>query len=112
MFNGHSDTVPVAKETIPNWTVDPFGGEVRNGRVYGRGATDMKGGNTAFIWASRIIADLGIELKGDVYDTLTVGEESGQHMIGVETVPERGGVPLSVTVTMKLSGPVKPVVGV
>ncbi len=90
MFNGHSDTVPVPEETVPNWTVDPFGGKVKNGRVYGRGATDMKGGNTAFIWATKIIAESGIKLKGTVYDTLTIGEESGQHRIGVETVPQRG----------------------
>lgn len=90
IFNGHSDVVPVEKYTIPNWTVAPFGGEVKNGRVYGRGAVDMKGGNTAFLWASRVIADLGIKLKGPVFDTCTIGEESGQHRIGVDTLAGRG----------------------
>ena len=90
MFNGHSDTVPVEKHTVRNWTVVPFGGEVKNGRVYGRGAVDMKGGNAAFLWATRVIADSGIKLKGTVFDTLTIGEESGQHKIGVDTLPGRG----------------------
>jgi acetylornithine deacetylase len=90
MFNGHSDTVPVEKGTSANWTVDPFGGQLKGGRVYGRGATDMKGGNTAFLWATRLVAESGVRLKGTVYDTLTIGEESGQHRIGVETLPERG----------------------
>ena len=90
MFNGHSDTVPVEEYTAPNWTAAPFGGEVKKGRVFGRGAVDMKGGNTAFLWATRLVAEAGVELEGTVFDTLTVGEESGQHRIGVDTLPERG----------------------
>lgn len=90
LFNGHSDTVPVSKESIPSWTVDPFGGEVKDGKVYGRGATDMKGGIAAFIWATRIINDLGIRLKGDVIDTMTIGEEAGEHAISVDSVLQRG----------------------
>src|SRR5262249_49170365 len=46
LFSGHLDVVPPGN--VP-WTVDPFGGEVRDGRLYGRGACDMKGGDAALM---------------------------------------------------------------
>ena len=49
-FNGHTDVVPVGDEAA--WTVDPFGGEIRDGRVWGRGACDMKSGVAAFVAAA------------------------------------------------------------
>lgn len=49
-FNGHTDVVPVGDEAA--WTVDPFGGEIRDGTLYGRGATDMKSGVAAFAAAA------------------------------------------------------------
>ncbi|MGB1516096.1 MAG: M20/M25/M40 family metallo-hydrolase, partial [Paracoccaceae bacterium] len=49
-FNGHTDVVPVGD--IAAWSVDPFGAEVKDGFLYGRGATDMKSGVAAFIAAA------------------------------------------------------------
>ena len=49
-FNGHTDVVPVGDAAA--WTVDPFGGEIRGGILYGRGATDMKSGVAAFTAAA------------------------------------------------------------
>lgn len=49
-FNGHTDVVPVGDEAA--WTVDPFGGDIRDGILYGRGATDMKSGVAAFVAAA------------------------------------------------------------
>lgn len=49
-FNGHTDVVPVGDRAA--WTVDPFGGEIRDGILYGRGATDMKSGVAAFAAAA------------------------------------------------------------
>ena len=49
-FNGHTDVVPVGDEAA--WTVDPFGGDIRDGILYGRGATDMKSGVAAFAAAA------------------------------------------------------------
>ena len=49
-FNGHTDVVPVGD--LAAWTVDPFGAEIRDGFMYGRGATDMKSGGAAFAAAA------------------------------------------------------------
>jgi succinyl-diaminopimelate desuccinylase len=49
-FNGHTDVVPVGD--LSAWTADPFGAEIRDGYLYGRGATDMKSGVAAFVAAA------------------------------------------------------------
>jgi len=49
-FNGHTDVVPIGNRA--DWSVDPFGAEVRDGYLYGRGATDMKSGVAAFVAAA------------------------------------------------------------
>ncbi|MGB0798897.1 MAG: M20/M25/M40 family metallo-hydrolase, partial [Planktomarina sp.] len=49
-FNGHTDVVPVGN--IDDWTVDPFGAEIKDGMMYGRGSTDMKSGVAAFAAAA------------------------------------------------------------
>ena len=49
-FNGHIDTVPVPDEDA--WTRDPFGAEIEDGRLYGRGAIDMKASCAAGMWAA------------------------------------------------------------
>ena len=91
LLSGHSDVVPVTEEQLSNWTgPGPWSGEVFDGKVWGRGASDMKGGNTAFIMAAKMIHDAGIKLKGDLILALVVGEESGEHEIGCDAVLERG----------------------
>ena len=72
-FNGHVDVVPVGS----GWTFDPFGGEVRDGRVYGRGASDMKGGLAAAIFAAEAIHRADVQLGGTIEISGTVDEESG-----------------------------------
>lgn len=71
-FNGHIDTVPVGAET---WLHDPFGGEIANGRIWGRGAADMKSGLVAQMMALKILAQAKIPLKGDLIFAATAGEE-------------------------------------
>ena len=72
-LNGHFDVVPIGN----GWTIDPFGGEVLNGRIYGRGSSDMKAGITAAIYAAEAIRRAGITMNGSVEISGTVDEESG-----------------------------------
>jgi acetylornithine deacetylase len=73
LLNGHVDVVPATPEH--HWTFDPWGGEVSNSRMYGRGAADMKGGVAAMIYAVRALREVGIELKGDVTLETVIEEE-------------------------------------
>ena len=84
-FNGHFDVVPVGD----GWTVDPFGGELRDGRIYGRGTCDQKAGIAASIYAVEAIRRAGVRLAGSVEQSATVDEESGGYA-GVAELCERG----------------------
>ncbi|TVX99021.1 peptidase [Paenibacillus cremeus] len=75
ILNGHIDIVPEGDRKA--WWHDPYSGKVEDGKLYGRGATDMKGGNTALLLAIQAIQELGIRLKGDVIFQSVVEEESG-----------------------------------
>ncbi|GAA1799200.1 M20 family metallopeptidase [Planosporangium flavigriseum] len=57
MFEGHTDVV--TEGALDTWTVDPYGGEVRDGRLYGRGAADMKSGVAAMLYAVRALQRSG-----------------------------------------------------
>ncbi len=70
LLNAHLDTVGVE-----GMTIDPFGGELRDGRVYGRGAQDMKGSLAAMIAAAKAILDAGLRLRGDLLITAVADEE-------------------------------------
>jgi succinyl-diaminopimelate desuccinylase len=72
-LNGHFDVVPAGE----GWTVDPFGGEVKDGRIWGRGSCDMKAGIAAAVFAAEAIRRAGVELHGSVEISGTVDEESG-----------------------------------
>lgn len=107
-FNGHTDVVPIGREA--DWSMPPFGAEVREGKMYGRGTTDMKSGVAAFAAAavdfvretppdgSVILAITGDE-EGDAQDgTLALlehMEQAGERMdvclVGEPTCPERMG---------------------
>ena len=84
-LNGHFDVVPAGA----GWTVDPFGGEVRDGRIWGRGACDMKAGIAAAIFAAEAIRRAGIDLNGTLEISGTVDEESGG-FAGVAWLAEHG----------------------
>ena len=72
-LNGHIDVVPAGA----GWTKDPFGGEVSDGKIWGRGSCDMKAGIAAAVFAAEAIRRAGIELNGTVEISGTVDEESG-----------------------------------
>ncbi len=90
-FTGHIDTVPL--RAAP-WTVDPFAGEISDGKLYGRGTTDMKSGVAAFVVA---VLRLARELsKGPgVVLVITAGEETGcegaYHLAGLGDVLGEAG---------------------
>lgn len=75
LLNAHIDTVPEGDHAL--WTQDPFAANVVNGRVYGRGSCDMKGGLVTHLAALDALSSLGVKLKGDVTVAATVGEEDG-----------------------------------
>ena len=107
-FNGHTDVVPVGD--VDAWTVDPFGAEIRDGILYGRGATDMKSGVAAFAAAaidfvrnsppdgSVVLAITGDE-EGDALDGTTAlldwmdaqGERIDHCLVGEPTCPNEMG---------------------
>lgn len=70
-FTGHFDAVPPGD----GWSLDPFAGIVRDGRVYGRGATDQKSGLAASLFAAEAIRRAGVKLAGTVEQSATVDEE-------------------------------------
>jgi acetylornithine deacetylase len=91
LFNGHTDVVPVSEDQQAAWTIGtPWGGTVVDGKVVGRGATDMKGGCAAFLWAIKALAQTGVTLKGDILATLVSGEETGNHEIGIDVLAQEG----------------------
>ncbi len=86
-FNGHLDVVPPGL----GWTGSPFSGEVRDGRIYGRGASDMKSGIAAQIYAVEAIRRAGLHLLGSVEQSGVVDEEStGNRNAGMGVLVERG----------------------
>jgi acetylornithine deacetylase len=76
LFNGHLDVVPV--EPVDRWTTHPFEPEMRDGRLFGRGACDMKGGVAAMVFAVETLVQLGITPPTDlVINTVTDEETCG-----------------------------------
>ena len=90
-FTGHIDTVPLGAAP---WTVDPFAGEISDGKLYGRGTSDMKSGVAAFVVAAlRLVRELS-EGPGVVL-IITAGEETGcegaYHLAGLGDVLGKAG---------------------
>lgn len=86
LFNGHVDIV--SAEPRERWTSDPFTAEVRDGKLYGRGACDMKGGIAAMVRAAETLASLGVPLAGDLVLATNTDEESSG--AGGTAIVERG----------------------
>lgn len=75
ILNGHLDVVPTGDRSL--WTDDPFAGNVRDGRLFGRGSCDMKCGVAAAVFAVEALMRLGRRPGGDVLLQTVSGEESG-----------------------------------
>lgn len=91
LLNAHSDVVRVSEEQKKGWQVlSPWDGGVKDGKAWGRGASDMKGGGTALLYAVKAIRDLDVRLKGDLVLSYCEGEESGRAVEGIWSLLDRG----------------------
>jgi succinyl-diaminopimelate desuccinylase len=73
ILNAHFDTV----EAFEGWTKDPFGGEIIDGKIYGRGSSDDKSSVTAELFAAKALLNTGVDLKGNLTLTAVGDEETG-----------------------------------
>ena len=88
LFDGHMDTVGVSDPVA--WTRDPFGAEIEDGVLYGRGAADMKGALAAMVYAAKMLIDSGVSLDGDLYLVGVVQEEPCEGLAMRVLVEEEG----------------------
>ncbi len=75
IYNGHVDVVPAGH--IDRWSSSPFKPEIRDGKIYGRGAVDMKAGLCSAIFAAKAIMDAGVTLRTPLMIESVIGEEDG-----------------------------------
>ncbi len=75
LITPHFDTVPIGK----GWKFKPLGGQIRGGKIYGRGASDDKGNLTSCMEVMRSLVEDGVKLRKDVIMAATVDEETGSH---------------------------------
>lgn len=73
ILNGHMDTVM----PVEQWSLNPFAGVIREGRLYGLGALDMKASLSVFVFAAQALLESGARLGGDLHLTFVVDEEPG-----------------------------------
>ena len=89
ILNGHIDTVPFGR--LERWAGgDPLSGKVVEGRLFGRGACDMKSGVATICKAAEAVLSAGYILAGDLYIESVVGEETMDHELGTSAAVERG----------------------
>ena len=89
LLNAHVDVVDVPENQLIRWKTDPWKPVIKNGNIYGRGASDMKGGITAMLWAIKALQELGARLDGTVGLELVVGEELMHHEVGTTAATKR-----------------------
>ncbi|MHA1238763.1 MAG: ArgE/DapE family deacylase [Candidatus Odinarchaeia archaeon] len=89
IFNGHVDVAP--PDPVDQWIdKNPWSGRISEGKIWGRGAADMKGGNMAAIIAVKAIQNAGYCLNGDLIYESVVGEEMMNTEVGTGAVIKRG----------------------
>jgi putative selenium metabolism hydrolase len=88
LYNGHMDTVPAGERSL--WKFDPFGAEIVNNTIVGRGACDMKGSIVAMMMAADAIRRADVKLKGILILTMVVKEENAMEEGTKYTIEEDG----------------------
>ena len=89
LYNGHMDTVDMGDPDA--WERDPYGGDIEDGILYGRGACDMKGALAAMIYGGKALLDSGVPLEGDLYVAAVVQEEPCEGL-AMRHIVEDGGL--------------------
>ena len=107
ILNGHVDVVPVGERS--QWSVDPFGADLRDGRIYGRGALDMKSGVAINIAVVKALRDLELSLEGRLEIHAVVDEEAGG--FGSIDLVRRGRLAKAIVVTEPTWNSVQPAEG-
>ncbi len=108
VYCGHTDVVPVGD--LSKWDFDPFSGEVKDGWMLGRGASDMKAGLAGIIFATKLLKKLNIELPGKLTLAIVPDEETGGEF-GVPWLLERGLVKGDGCLIAEPSSPLNPTIG-
>ncbi len=88
LYNAHMDTVGIGDPDT--WLHDPYGAEIEDGILYGRGAADMKGALAAMVYGAKILIDAGVALKGDLYVVGVVQEEQCEGLAMRVLIEEEG----------------------
>lgn len=86
MFEGHTDVVTEGDPAL--WTDPPFSATIRDNRIYGRGANDMKAGVVCALIATKALVESGVKLNGDILLGIVCDEEG--EMIGIKNFVDRG----------------------
>ena len=89
LYNGHMDVVDIGDPSA--WRRDPFGAEVEDGVLFGRGVVDMKGGLAAMVYGAKVLLEAGVALGGTLYLVGVVQEEPSEGM-ALRAVVEDGGL--------------------
>ncbi len=97
MIDGHIDTVHVTPSQP--WKVDPFGGVLKGGKIYGRGAADQKCGTAGMVYGGKLIKKLGLEDDYTLYITCTCQEEDCDGLPILHIVQKEGIKPDYVVIT-------------
>ena len=100
LFNGHLDVFPPTESDDPDY--DPWSGKIVDGRIYGRGACDMKGGDCAALIAMKFLREMGFEPKGNIFLTLVSDEENGG-AYGIQPMLEEGLIRGDIGISMEPS---------
>jgi acetylornithine deacetylase len=116
LLNGHVDVVGVEPREL--WTSDPFTLELRDGRLHGRGACDMKGGVASMLVATEVLRALEVPLEGDLVVSTVTDEEStgaGSLAVAASGLRAEGGIipePTSLTAFLGTRGSLMPTITV
>jgi len=105
-LSGHIDVVPA--DPIQAWNTDPWDPVIENGKMFGRGTYDMKGGIAGFLHAFETLKELDVEIEGDLILQTTIEEEAGG-IGGVLSALERGYQP-DAAIVGEPAGP--PIIGI